>query len=133
MSNQANFSDVVIERTEPDPASREFPCPHQIVQYKCQTLIPAVALTWRLPSGDTLPDYTGISSVGTVRNSSDDQFSATLTGKMEDDDTMTDFFFYTSTLLILSTTNDSILTCLVTTIGQSVQHNTSLFLSGESH
>ena len=103
------------------------------MQYKCQTLIPAVALTWRLPSGDTLPDYTGISSVGTVRNSSDDQFSATLTGKMEDDDTMTDFFFYTSTLLILNTTNDSILTCLVTTIGQSVQHNTSLFLSGESH
>ena len=56
------------------------------MQYKCQTMIPAVALTWRLPSGDTLPDFTGASSVGRVRNSSDDQFSATLTGKMEDDD-----------------------------------------------
>ena len=64
--------DVVIERIEPDPATQEFLCPHQIVQYKCQTLIQATALTWRLPSGDTLPDFTGGSSVGRVRNSSDD-------------------------------------------------------------
>ena len=102
--------DVVIERIEPDPATQEFPCPHQIVQYKCQTLIPLTALTWRLPSGDTLPDFTGGSSVGRVRNSSDDQFSATLTGKMEDGDPNTDLFFFTSTLLIVNVSNDSTLT-----------------------
>ena len=123
--------DVVIERLEPDPVTQEFLCPHQIVQYKCQTLIPAVALTWRLPSGDTLPDFTGGSSVGRVRNSSDDQFSATLTGKMEDDDPDTDgFFFFTSTLLILEPINGSILTCIASVGGSLSQGNTTIILSG---
>ena len=123
--------DVVIERIEPDPAIQEFPCPHQIVQYKCQTLLPTAALTWRLPSGDTLPDFTGGSSVGTVRNSSDDQFSATLTGKMEDNDPDTDLFFFNSTLLIVNTTNNSILTCFVTIKGPNVEQNTFILLCGE--
>ena len=56
--------DVVIEKIEPDPATQEFPCPHQIVQYKCQTLIPAATLTWRLPSGDTLPEFGGVVQLG---------------------------------------------------------------------
>ena len=118
--------DVVIQRIEPDPATQEFPCPHQIVQYKCQTLISTATLTWRLPSGDTLP-FTGGSSVGRVRNSSDDQFSATLTGKMEDDD---DHFFFTSTLLILEPINGSSLTCIASVSGSLSQRNTTIVLSG---
>ena len=107
--------DVVIEMIE--PATQEFPCPHQIVQYKCQTLIQTATLTWRLPSGDTLPEFTGNGSVGRVRNSSDDQFSATLSGKIEDDDPDTDPFFFTSTLLILKPTNGSSLTCIASVGG----------------
>ena len=122
--------DVVIERIEPDPATQEFPCPHQIVQYKCQILIPTASLTWRLPSGDTLPEFSGGSSVGRVRNSSDDQFSATLTGKMEDDDPDTDRFFFTSTLLILEPINGSSLTCIVSISGSSSQGNITIVLSG---
>ena len=123
--------DVVIERIEPDPATQEFPCPHQIVQYKCQTMVSTFTLTWTLPSGDTLPDFTGGSSVGAIRNSSDDQFSATLTGKMEDDDPDTDLFFFTSTLLILNATNNSILTCFAAIEGPNVVHNTFILLCGE--
>ena len=122
--------DVVIERTEPDPATQEFPCPHQIVHYKCQTLIPVIALTWKLPSGDTL-QFTGASSVGRVRNSSDDQFSATLTGKMEDDDPDTDLLFFTSTLLILEPINGSSLTCIATVNASfSPEITTNIVLSG---
>ena len=123
--------DVVIERIEPDPATQEFPCPHQIVQYKCQTLIPTSALTWRLPSGDTLPEFSGGSSVGRVRNSSDDQFSATLTGKMEDDDDPdSDHFFFTSTLLILEPINGSSVKCIASVSGSLSQGNTTIVLSG---
>ena len=93
-------------------------------------MIPVTALTWRLPSGDTLPDFTGGSSVGAVRNSSDDQFSATLTGKMEDDDTMTDFFFLISTLLILEPNNGSSLTCIASVSGSLSQDNSTIVLSG---
>ena len=100
------------------------------MQYKCQTLIPTATLTWRLPSGDTLPDFTGASSVGRVRNSSDDQFSATLTGKMEDDDPDTDRFFFTSTLLILEPINGSGLTCIASVSGSLSQGNTTTVLSG---
>ena len=122
--------DVVIERIEPDLATQEFPCPHQIVKYKCQTLIPTATLIWRLPSGNTLPEFGGGSSVGRVRNSSDDQFSATLTGKMEDNDPYTDCFFFTSTLLILEPINGSSLTCIASVSGSLSQGNTTIFLSG---
>ena len=121
MLKKGAAEDVVIERIE--PATQEFTCPHQIVQYKCQTLIPTATLTWRLPSGDTV-------TVGRVRNSSDDQFSATLTGKMEDDDPDTDFFFFTSTLLILKPTNGSSLTCIASVSGSLSQGNTTIVLSG---
>ena len=50
-------------------------------------------------------------NVGDVRTSSDSIYSATLTGKTEDDDPNTDLFFFTSALLILEPVNGSILTC----------------------
>ena len=117
---------------EPDPATQEFPCPHQVVQYKCQTLIYTNRYTdIETASGDTLPDFTGGSSVGRVINSSDDQFSATLTGKMEDDDPDTDLFFFTSTLLILEPINGSNLTCIATINASfSPEITANTFLSG---
>ena len=96
-------------------------------------MISTFTLTWRLPSGDTLPDFTGGSSVGRVRNSSDDQFSATLTGKMEDDNPDSDLFFFTSTLLIVNTANNSKLTCFASIHEGSinVEQTVSLVLSGK--
>ena len=88
--------DIVIRRAEPDPNSQEFPCP-QRVQYECTTLSPVASQTWTVPSGGVGFGFTGASSVGRVRNSSDDQFSATLTSKMEDEDPESDSLFFTST------------------------------------
>ena len=121
--------DIVIQRTEPDPSSQEFPCPHQRVQYECTTLRPVAVQRWMLPSGVGLT-FTGTSSVGRVVNSSDDQFSVTLTSKMEDPDS--DDLFFTSTLLIIDSVNDSHLICSGTPASGNVfQGNTTLVLSGE--
>ena len=122
---------IVIRRAEPDPNSQEFPCPHQKVQYECTTLRPVAALTWMLPSGVGLV-FTGASSVGRVRNSSDDQFSATLTSKMVDEDPDSDDFLFTSTLLIIDPVNGSDFICSgVTASGTVFQGNTTVVWSGE--
>ena len=123
--------DIVIRRTEPDPNSQEFPCPHQRVQYECTTLRPVAVMTWILPSGVGL-GFTGASPVGRVRNSSDDQFSTTLTRKMEDEDPDSDDFFFTSTLLIIDPVNESDIICSGTAASGNVfKGNTTLVLSGE--
>ena len=123
--------DTVIGRTEPDPNSQEFPCPHQRVQYECTTLRSVAALTWILPSGVGL-EFTGASPVGRVRNSSDDQFSATLTSKMENEDPDSDDLFFTSTLLIIDPVNGSELICSGTAASGAVfQANTTIVWSGE--
>ena len=96
-------------------------------------MIPTALLSWILPSGDTLPDFTGGSSVGTVRNSSDDQYSATLTGKMEDDDPNSDNFFFNSTLLVVNSKNGSKLTCFGTVGQDKIQGNVTITHSGESN
>ena len=44
-------------------------------------------------------------------NTPDDQFSATLTSKMEDEDPDSDALFFTSTLLIIDPVNGSELIC----------------------
>ena len=88
-------------------------------------------MTWILPSGVGL-GFTGDSSVGRVRNSSDDQFSATLTSKMEDEDPDNDDFFSTSTLLIIDPVNGSELICSGTAgSGTVFQGNTTVVWSGE--
>ena len=103
------------------------------MQYKCQTLIPTATLTWRLLCGGT-PEFTGGTPVGRVRNSSDDQFSATLTGKIEDDDPDTDRFFFTSTLLILEPMNGSSLTCIASVNASfSPEITRNIVLSGMYH
>ena len=123
----------VIRRTEPDPNSQEFPCPHQRVQYKCTTLRPVATLTWWIPPSGVGLGFTGASSVGRVRNSSDDQFSATLTSKMEDEDPESDDLFFTSTLLIIDPVNGSDIICSGTPASGNVfnKGNTTLVLSGE--
>ena len=84
-----------------------------------------------LPSGVGL-GFTGASSVGRVRNSSDDQFSATLTSKIEDEDPDSDDFFCTSTLLIIDPVNGSELICSGTAASGTVfQGNITVVLSGE--
>ena len=86
-----------------------------------------------LPSGVGL-GFTGTSDDGRVRNSSDDQFSATLTSKMEDEDPDSDDLFFTSTLLIIDPVNGSELTCSGTAASGTVfQGNTTVELSGEFH
>ena len=111
--------DIVIRRAEPDPNSQEFPCPHQRVKYEYTTLTPVAVVTWILPSGVGL-GFTGASSVGRVFNSSDDQFSATLTSKMEDEDPDSDDLFITSTLLIIDPVNGSDIICSGTPAGGTV-------------
>ena len=84
-----------------------------------------------LPSGVGL-GFTGASSVGRVRNSSDDQFSATLTSKMVDENPDSDDLFFTSTLLIIDTVNGSDIICSgVTASGTVFQGNTTVVWSGE--
>ena len=123
--------DIVIRRTEPDPNSQEFPCPYQRVQYECTTLRPVAVQSWILPSGVGL-GFTGASSVGRVFNNSDDQFSASLTSKMEDEDPDSDDLFFTSTLLIIDPVNGSELICSGTHSGGTVfQGNITVILSGE--
>ena len=124
--------DIVIWRTEPDPNSQEFPCAHQRVQYECTTLRPVASLTWWIPPSGVGLTFTGASSVGRVFNSSDDQFSATLTSKMEDEDPDSDDLFFTSTLLIIDPVNGSELICYGTAAGGTVsQGNITVVLSGK--
>ena len=115
--------DVNLVRTEPDP--QQLPCPHQRIEFQCQTLVPSSALTWTLPTGVEL-EFGVLRNVGDVRNSSDNVYSATLTEKIEDDDTNTDRFFFTSTLLLLQPVNRSTLTCE----GDDTNFETTVTLSG---
>ena len=84
-----------------------------------------------LPSGVGL-GFTGASPVGRVQNSSDDQFSATLTSKMEDEDPDSDDLFFTSTLLIIDPVNGSDIVCSGTAASGAVsQGKTVVIMSGE--
>ena len=120
----------MLQRTEPDPSSQQFPCPGQRVKYECRILTPRVSLTWKLPSGEIFPDFTGGTSVGTVRHSSDDQYSATLAGKLKDDDPNNEEFFFNSTLLMLNPTNISTVACVGSTRTDNIQKNSTIIHSG---
>ena len=93
------------------------------------TLSPVATMTWILPSGVGL-GFTGASSVGRVRNSSDDQFSVTLTSKLEDEDPDSDDLFFTSTLLIIDPVNGSTFVCAGVVGGSSTRGNATVLLSG---
>ena len=119
---------VVLVRTEP---SQQSPCPGQTVEYECHSEIPVAALVWTLPTGESLPDFTTGSMVGSTRTASDGVGVATLTSIVPDNDPNTDFFFFTSTLLIMETINNSNISCAVA-IGNDVMKQTAVVtLSGK--
>ena len=69
--------------------------------------------------------------VGDVRNSSDNVYSGTLTGKTEDGQGNTDRFYFTSTLLVLQPANGSTVTCNGGVVANPVEESTTITLSGE--
>ena len=121
--------DVVLERTEPDPAVQEHPCPGQRVQYECRVLIPSFGLLWTLPNDETLA-LTAASDIGVPVNSADNNYIAILTGRISDPDSAS--HFYNSSLLILETVNGSTLTCSGAIAGDPVEESATITLSGRS-
>ena len=87
-------------------------------------------MAWTLPTGDVL-EFGVLRNVGGVRNSSDNVYSATLTGKTEDGDPNTGRFFFTSTLLILEPVNGSNITCSGGTGADAVEGGTTVIISGK--
>ena len=126
--------DITVELIEPDPASQQFPCPNQRVIYECRVLAGAFSVTWVLPSGDDAVLILGGSEqIGTTRNTSDGQFTATLTGS--ESVGMAGAFKINSTILIkppLDVFNNSVVTCRANSIVVINPTNMStITLSGE--
>ena len=114
--------DLALVRTQPDP--EELPCPQQQIKFDCQINVPSHVLKWDLPMGQSL-EFGVLRNVGDVRNSSDNSYSATLTGKINDQNS--DLFFFNSTLLVLQPVNISILTCK---ISDQVEESSTITISG---
>ena len=70
-------------------------------------MIPVVSLTWTLPNGVDL-GFGLLKNIGNTRNSSDGNYRANLTHKM---DSGSDGFFFTSTMLVLEPVDGQNLTC----------------------
>ena len=116
-------------RIEPDPL-QQLPCPQQMIEFRCQILVPSFVMQWTLPTGETL-GFGGGMDIGAVDNSSDNAYSATLRNRMEDPNSAIRFFF-TSTLLVLEPVNGSNLTCVGVTGAVPVKESTSIILSGKN-
>ena len=113
-------------RIEPDP--EQLPCQGERIKFHCEIMIPTSTLYWTLPS-DKILEFGIQKKVGDVRNSSDNVYSATLTGKTEDDDPNTERFLFMSTLVILVANNGSNLTC--SGAGTDTVKSTTISLSGQ--
>ena len=125
----AAAQDVSVVRIEPDPL-QQLPCPQQMIQFRCQILVPSFAVEWILPTSETL-EFGQAENVGAVYVSSDNAYSATLTDRTGDPNSNNRFFF-TSTLLVMEPVNGSNLTCVgVRGIGP-VEERTSIILSGKN-
>ena len=114
-------------RIEPDP--EQLPCLGERIKFHCEIMIPTSTLNWILPTNEIL-EFGILRIVGDVRNSSDNVYSATLTGNTEDDDPNTDRFLFTSTLVILVVGNGSNLTCSGAGT-DTVESSTTISLSGK--
>ena len=110
----------------------QLPCPNQKITVQCQIMVPTTSLTWTLPSDDSL-EFGVLQNVNDVRNSSNNIYSATLTGRAEDNDPNTDLFFFTSTLLVLDPVNGSTLTCGGAAAGNQVENSIEIELHGMYH
>ena len=123
--------DISLVRTEPDDP-QQLPCPHQGQEFLCQIMTPVTSLAWTLPSGETL-EFGALRNVGDTRNSSEGNYIATLTQKMEDDDPNTDRFSYTSTLLVLEPVNGQNLTCIAVAGSNQPQKRITTATSGKNY
>ena len=115
-------------RTEPDDP-QQLPCPHQRQEFKCQIMIPVLSLAWFLPNGDIL-EFGALRSVGDTRNSSDGNYTATLTHKIEDGVQVPARYLYTSTLLVLKSENGSNVTCGELDASVEFELSTTVAISG---
>ena len=106
------------------------PCPQQMIELQCEIMVPTTTLTWTLPTRDLL-EFGVSRNVGFVRTSSDNMYSANLTGKRVDNDPDTDRFFFSSTLLILEPVNQTTLTCTGSGGVDPVEKSTTITQSGE--
>ena len=120
--------DVSLKRTKPDP--QQLPCPRQMIELQCEIMVPTATLIWTLPTRGML-EFGVLRNVGDVRNSSDSMYSASLTGKREDDNQATDRVFFTSTLLILEPVNQTTLTCTGSGGVDPVKKSTTITQSGK--
>ena len=121
--------EISLERTKPDP--QQLPCPQQMIEFQCQILVSTPTLIWGLHTGEML-EFGVLRNVGDVRSSSDNVYSATLTGKREDDDSSSDRFFFTSTLLIREPVNQTTLTCTGGGGADPVDKSTTITQSGKA-
>jgi hypothetical protein len=125
-----SLADVSVVRIKPDP--QQLPCPRQMIEFQCQILVPTATLIWSLHTGEML-EFGVLRSIGDVRSSSDNVYSATLTGKREDDDPSTDRFFFASTLLIREPLNQTTLTCTGVGGVDRVDNSTTITQSGKNN
>ena len=123
--------DISLVRTEPDDP-QQLPCPHQRQVFQCQITIPVLSLAWFLPNGDIL-EFGVLRSVGDTRNSSDGNYRATLTHKMEDGVQIPARFLYTSTLLVLKSENGSNITCGELDASVEFELSTTVAISGMNY
>jgi hypothetical protein len=119
--------EISLERTKPDP--QQLPCPQQMIEFQCEILVPTTTLIWGLHTGEML-EFGVLRSVGYVRSSPDNVYSATLTEKREDDDPDTERFFFTSTLLIREPVNQTTLSCTGGGGADPVDKSTTITQSG---
>ena len=104
-------------------------CPNRRIEIQCQIIVQTETLRWSIPGGEIL-SFNIQNTVGDVFSSSDDVYSATLTGKTDNNDPNTDRFFFTSTLLVLQPVNGSTLTCGGAAVGDQVENSTTITISG---
>ena len=101
-----------------------------MIKLQCEIMVPTTTLIWALPTGEML-EFGILKDVGFVRTSSDNAYTATLTGKREDNDPDTDRFFFSSTLLILEPVNQTTLTCTGGGGADPVEKSAIITQSGE--
>ena len=111
-------------RTEPSDQS---PCPDQMVKYECRIQTPVNTLTWTLPTGDDLEEFSGFEDVGTVKM--EGSFTGTLTGVISSN--FSSRFLLNSTIVFLVSMNNSVLTCFGVVGGTRVEDSTTVTLSGD--
>ena len=125
----AQEDDIILVRTEPDPTSQELPCANQIIVYEYQQLIPSSELIWTLPNNEILR-FSQSRNINDIETSDDDNYTATLTNKIEGD--LIDTFLFTSTLMILEPVDGSTVTCTGGISPNLVSNDITIIFSGRS-